>query len=268
MGGEGLAREYLNRTELTAEHFITHPFSNKSKTRLYKTGDLARYLPDGNIEFLGRIDTQVKIRGFRIELSEIEAVLSQHPAVKETIVIAGEDVPDDKYLVAYIVPKQKQIPIEDVQSFASLLRQFLKEKLPEYMVPRAYMVLESLPLTANGKVDRHALPIPETITFHNQDYVAPRSQVEELLAQIWAKVLGKEQVGVHDNFFELGGHSLLATQLTSRIRDTFQIDLPVRNLFETPTVEQLAKCIHTMYWTAKGVNNTETIGIQREEIEF
>ena len=268
MGGEGLAREYLNCTELTAEHFITHPFSNKPKTRLYKTGDLARYLPDGNIEFLGRIDNQVKIRGFRIELSEIEAVLSQHPAVKETIVIAGEDVPDDKYLVAYIVPKQEQIPMEDVQSFASLLRQFLKEKLPEYMVPRAYMVLESLSLTANGKVDRHALPIPETITFHNLDYVAPRSQVEELLAQIWAKVLGKEQVGVHDNFFELGGHSLLATQLTSRIRDTFQIDLPVRNLFEAPTVEQLAKYIDTMYWTAKGMNNTKTTGIQREEVEF
>ena len=250
MGGEGLAREYLNCTELTAEHFITHPFSNKPKTRLYKTGDLARYLPDGNIEFLGRIDNQVKIRGFRIELSEIEAVLSQHLAVRETVVIAREDVPDDKYLVAYIVPKQEQIPMENVQSFASLLRQFLKEKLPEYMVPRAYMVLESLPLTSNGKVDRHALPIPETITFHNLDYVAPRSQVEELLAQIWAKVLGKEQVGVHDNFFELGGHSLLATQLTSRIRDTFQIDLPVRNLFEAPTVEQLARCIDTMYWTA------------------
>ena len=268
IGGEGLALEYVNRIELTAKNFITHPFSKKLKARLYKTGDLARYLPDGNIEFLGRIDNQVKIRGFRIELSEIKAVLSQHPAVKETVVIAGEDVPDDKYLVAYIVPKQEQIPMEDVQSFASLLRQFLKEKLPEYMVPRAYMVLESLPLTANGKVDRHALPIPETITFHNQDYVAPRSQVEELLAQIWAKVLGKEQVGVHDNFFELGGHSLLATQLTSRIRDTFQIDLPVRNLFETPTVEQLAKYIDTMYWTAKGVNNNKTTGIQREEVEF
>ncbi|MEH2045162.1 MAG: amino acid adenylation domain-containing protein [Nostoc sp.] len=269
MGGEGLAREYLNCTELTAEHFITHPFSNKPKTRLYKTGDLARYLPDGNIEFLGRIDNQVKIRGFRIELSEIEAVLSQHPAVKETIVIAREDVPDDKYLMAYIVPKQEQIPMEDVQSFAYLLRQFFKEKLPEYMVPRAYMVLESLPLTPNGKVDRHALPIPETITFHNQDYVAPRSQVEELLAEIWAKVLGKEQVGVHDNFFELGGHSLLATQLTSRIRDIFQIDLPVRNLFETPTVEQLAKYISdTMCWAAKGADKTQTTGIQREEVEF
>ncbi|MEH2381685.1 MAG: amino acid adenylation domain-containing protein [Nostoc sp.] len=268
MGGEGLAREYLNRTELTAKNFITHSFSKKPKARLYKTGDLARYLADGNIEFLGRIDNQVKIRGFRIELSEIEAVLSQHLAVKETIVIAREDVPDDKYLVAYIIPNQEQIPMEDVQGFAYLIRQFLKEKLPEYMVPRAYMVLESLPLTLNGKVDRHALPTPDTITFHNLDYVAPRSQVEELLAQIWAKVLGKEQVGIQDNFFELGGHSLLATQLTSRIRDTFQIDLPVRNLFEAPTVEQLAKCIDTMYWTAKGIDKTETTGIQREDVEF
>ncbi|BAY23182.1 amino acid adenylation domain-containing protein [Calothrix sp. NIES-2100] len=268
IGGEGLAREYLNQTELTAEKFIPHIFSNKPTTRLYKTGDLARYLPDGNIEFLGRIDNQVKIRGFRIELSEIEAVLSQHPAVRETVVIAGEDVPDDKYLVAYVVPNQEQIPMLEMQSFASLLRQFLKEKLPEYMVPRAYMVLESLPLTLNGKVDRRALPTPDTITFNHQDYVAPRSQVEKLLAQIWAKILGKEQVGIHDNFFELGGHSLLATQLTSRIRDTFQIDLSVRNLFEAPTVEQLSRYIDTIYWTAKGINNAETTGIQREEVEF
>ncbi|MEH2110839.1 non-ribosomal peptide synthetase [Nostoc sp.] len=268
IGGEGLAREYLNRPELTTKHFIPHPFSNNPKTRLYKTGDLARYLPDGNIEFLGRIDNQVKIRGFRIELSEIEAVLNQHSAVRETIVIVGKDVPDDKYLVAYVVLNQEQIAMQDLQSFASLLRQFLKEKLPEYMVPSAYMVLESLPITPNGKVDRRALPMPDTISFNNQDYVAPRSQVEELLAQIWAKVLGKEQVGIHDNFFELGGHSLLATVLTSRIRDTFQIDLPVRNLFEAPTVEQLSRYIDTIYWTAKGMDKAETTGIKREEVEF
>ncbi|MHC5724335.1 MAG: non-ribosomal peptide synthetase [Nostoc sp.] len=268
IGGEGLAREYINRPELTAKHFIPHPFNNNPKTRLYKTGDLGRYLPDGNIEFLGRIDNQVKIRGFRIELSEIEAVLSQHLAVRETVVIAAEDVPDDKYLVAYIVPNLEQMPTPDVQSFASLLRQFLKEKLPEYMVPRAYMLLESLPLTLNGKVDHRALPTPDTITFNNQDYVAPRSQVEELLAQIWAKVLGIEQVGIHDNFFELGGHSLLATQLTSRIRDTFQIDLPVRNLFEAPTVEQLARYIDTMCWAAKGLNKVAPTGQEREDVEF
>ncbi|MEA5601598.1 amino acid adenylation domain-containing protein [Nostoc sp. UHCC 0252] len=268
IGGEGLAREYLNRPELTTKHFISHPFGDNPKTRLYRTGDLARYLTDGNIEFLGRIDNQVKIRGFRIELSEIEAVLNQHPAVRETVVIVGEDVPDDKYLVAYIVLKQEQIAMQEVQSFASLLRQFLKEKLPEYMVPSAYVVLESLPLTHNGKVDRRALPMPDTISFHNQDYVAPRSQIEKLLAQIWAKVLGKEQIGIHDNFFELGGHSLLATQLTSRIRDTFQIDLPVRNLFEAPTIEKLTKYIETRCWTTKGVDQVGTTGQEREEVEF
>ncbi|MDZ7955198.1 amino acid adenylation domain-containing protein [Nostoc sp. DedQUE09] len=268
MGGEGLAREYLNRPELTTKHFIPHPFSNNPKTRLYKTGDLARYLPDGNIEFLGRIDNQVKIRGFRIELSEIEAVLNQHPAVRETVVIVGEDVPDDKYLVAYVVFNQEQIAMQEVQAFASLLRQFLKEKLPEYMVPSAYVILESLPLTHNGKVDRRALPMPDTISFNNQDYVAPRSQVEELLAQIWAKVLGKEQVGVHDNFFELGGHSLLATVLTSRIRDTFQIDLPVSNLFEAPTIEQLTKYIETTYWAKKSLDKVGTTSQDREDVEF
>ncbi|BAY78055.1 amino acid adenylation domain-containing protein [Nostoc linckia NIES-25] len=268
IGGEGLAREYLNRSELTAERFITHTFSNQSKTRLYKTGDLARYGTDGNIEFLGRIDNQVKIRGFRIELSEIEAVLSQHLGVREAVVIASEDVPDDKYLVAYIVIDREQIPSPNVQSFASLLREFLKAKLPKYMIPRAYAILESLPLTPNGKIDRRALPTPETITFNYQDFVTPRSQLEELLAEIWAKVLGKEQVGVRDNFFELGGHSLLATQLTSRIRDTFQIDLPVRNLFEAPTVEQLAKYIDAKSWVAKARTKTETTAKKREEVEF
>ncbi|MFN6563694.1 MAG: non-ribosomal peptide synthetase [Nostoc sp. ChiSLP01] len=268
ISGDGLAREYLNRSELTAERFITHTFSNQSKTRLYKTGDLARYGTDGNIEFLGRIDNQVKIRGFRIELSEIEAVLSQHLGVRETVVIASEDVPDDKYLVAYIVADREQIPSQNIQTFASLLREFLQEKLPEYMIPRAYAILESLPLTPNGKIDRRALPTPETISFNYQDYVAPRSQLEELLAEIWAKVLGKEQVGIRDNFFELGGHSLLATVLTSRIRDTFQIDLPVRNLFEAPTVEQLAKYIDAKSWVAKGRSQTETTGKEREEVEF
>ncbi|WP_341529459.1 amino acid adenylation domain-containing protein [Nostoc sp. UHCC 0302] len=262
IGGDGLAREYLNHTELTTKHFITNYFSNNSKTRLYKTGDLARYLPDGNIEFIGRIDNQVKIRGFRIELSEIEAVLSEHPAVRETVVIADEDIPDNKYLVAYLV-----LNVVETANLASLLRKFLKEKLPEYMIPTAYVVLESIPLTPNGKVDCRALPRPK-VTFDRYDYVAPRSQLEELLAEIWAKVLVKEQVGVHDNFFELGGHSLLATQLISRIRDTFQIDVTVRNLFEAPTVEQLAKCIDTMFWAAKGADKTETIGQEREEIEF
>ncbi|MEH2283334.1 MAG: amino acid adenylation domain-containing protein [Nostoc sp.] len=263
IGGDGLAREYLNHPELTTEYFITNNFSNNFKTRLYKTGDLARYLPDGNIEFLGRIDNQVKIRGFRIELSEIEAVLSEHSAVRETVVIADEDIPDNKYLVAYIV-----LNVVEISNLASLLRKFLKEKLPEYMVPTAYVILESIPLTPNGKVDRRALPRPDRVTFDRYDYVAPRSQVEELLQEIWAKLLVKEQVGVHDNFFELGGHSLLATQLISRIRDTFQIDVTVRNFFEAPTIEQLAKCIDTMCWAAKGADKTETTEQEREDVEF
>ena len=255
IGGDGLAREYLNRFELTAERFITVSDTGFFPgIRLYKTGDLACYLPDGNIEFLGRIDNQVKIRGFRIELGEIEAVLSQHPAVTETVVIADEEIAGDKQLVAYIVPNQEQIPTQSAQKLASLLRQFLKEKLPEYMVPKAYVLLESLPLTPNGKVDRRALKAPD-ITFDKQDFVAPRTQVEDLLVGIWAKVLGKEQVGIHDNFFELGGHSLLATQLVSRIRDTFKIDLPVRNLFEAPTVAEIAKYIETTSWAASCVDS-------------
>ncbi|MBW4560901.1 MAG: amino acid adenylation domain-containing protein [Mojavia pulchra JT2-VF2] len=267
--GDGLAREYLNRPELTAENFITVPETEFiPRVRLYKTGDLGRYLPDGNIEFLGRVDNQVKIRGFRIELGEIEAALNQHPAVRETVVIIGEDIPGEKNLVAYIVPNQEQIPIQEAQGFMSGLRQFLKEKLPEYMIPKAYVLLESLPLTPNGKVDRRALPAPNTVIFDKQDYVAPQTQIEESLVEIWAKVLGKEQVGIHDNFFELGGHSLLATQLSSRIRDTFQIDMTVRNLFEAPTVEQLARYIETMCWATQGLDKTGTMKTQREEVEF
>ncbi|MBD1926383.1 amino acid adenylation domain-containing protein [Trichocoleus sp. FACHB-90] len=262
IGGDGLAREYINRPDITAERFIYNPFNNKPESRLYKTGDLARYLPDGNIEFLGRIDNQVKIRGFRIELGEIEAILNQHPAVRETVVIIREEIPGDKHLIAYVVPDQQQTP-------TSMMRQFLKEKLPEYMVPSAYVVLESLPLTPNGKVDRRALPAVDTLSFEmKEDYVAPRDRVEEVLVEIWAKVLGKQQIGVRDNFFELGGHSLLATQLISRIRDAFQIELSVRNLFESPTVASLARHIETMCWAAKGLDNKSSTGNEREEVEF
>ncbi|BAZ22619.1 amino acid adenylation domain-containing protein [Kalymmatonema gypsitolerans NIES-4073] len=271
IGGDGLAREYLNRPDLTAERFITNPFSSKPEARLYKTGDLGRYLPDGNIEFLGRIDNQVKIRGFRIELGEIEAVLSQHPAVEEAVVIASEDIPGDKLLVAYIVPSPECGVLRGTSDSALMsdISQFLKQKLPAYMIPRAYVVLESLPLTPNGKVDRRGLRAPDTFTLDTkEDYVAPRTSVEEVLVEIWAKVLGKELLGVHDNFFELGGHSLLATQLVSRIRDAFQIDLSVRNLFEAPTVGQLARYVETMSWVVKGLDTTGTTGEEREEVEF
>ncbi|NCQ83109.1 MAG: amino acid adenylation domain-containing protein [Microcystis aeruginosa W13-18] len=241
ISGAGLARGYLNRPELTQEKFIPNPFSNSPDSRLYKTGDLARYLPDGNLEYLGRIDNQVKIRGFRIELGEIETILSQHSAVKTAIVIAREDETEQKRLVAYIVPQAEGISAQQEQNFIAVteLRQFLKAKLPEYMIPSAFVILESLPLTPNGKIDRRALPAPE---FQSEEqYVAPRNPIEEILSSIWVKVLKVAQVGINDNFFELGGHSLLATQLISRIREAFQVEMPLRELFVAPTIAELAQ---------------------------
>ncbi|MDZ7967789.1 MAG: amino acid adenylation domain-containing protein [Nostoc sp. DedSLP03] len=235
VGGAGVTRGYLNRPELTAERFISSPFDNYKK--LYKTGDLARYLPDGELEYLGRIDNQVKIRGFRIELGEIEALITSHPAIWESVVIVREDEPGDKRLVAYVVPQKEQSPT------VPELRQFLKAKLPEYMMPSAIVLLESLPLTSNGKVDRRALPTHELDSTLRELYVAPRTPTEEMLAQIWAQVLKVEQVGIHDNFFELGGHSLLATQLLSRIRNIFNVELPLRELFAASTVAELAQSI-------------------------
>ena len=234
IGGAGLARGYLNRPQLTQEKFIPNPFSTNPSSRLYKTGDLARYLPDGNIEYLGRIDHQVKIRGFRIELGEIEAVLNQHPSVHSVVATTTVDNSGDQRLVAYIVPQ------EDTAPTISELRQFLKTKLPEYMVPNAIVLLESLPLTPNGKVDQRALPDPQL--HHSGDkFVAPRTPIEEMLAQIWALVLKVEQVGIQDNFFELGGHSLLLTQLISRIRTTFKVELSLDSVFEEATVAQMAQ---------------------------
>jgi len=239
IGGAGLARGYLNRAELTNEKFIANPFEKAEKSKLYKTGDLARYLPDGNIEYLGRIDNQVKIRGFRIELGEIETVISQYAHVQACCVIARQDIPGENRLVAYIVP-QKLVTIT-----TSELRQFLSHKLPEYMIPQAFVMLEFLPLTPNDKVDRSALPAPD-LQSDADKYVAPRTPTEEMLVQIWAQVLKVEQVGIHDNFFELGGHSLLATQLVSRIRKIFQVELPLRELFATATVGELAQSIEQL----------------------
>ena len=260
IGGAGLARGYLNRPELTQEKFIPNPFARTKgagqqgsrgtgaeilpnpqlpvpRPRLYKTGDLARYLPDGNIEYLGRIDNQVKIRGFRIELGEIEAVLSQYPHVQASCAIAREDIPGDKRLVAYIVPQKEQTLT------VSVLRSFLKEKLPEYMVPSAIVILKALPLTSNGKLDRRALPAPDLHSQLSDKYFAPRNSIEEVLSGIWAQVLKVERVGIHDNFFELGGHSLLATQIISRIPEAFGTSLPLRSLFKSPTVAQLSEVI-------------------------
>ena len=239
IGGMGLARGYLNQKELTQEKFIPNPFSDEPHSRLYKTGDRARYLPDGNIEYIGRIDNQVKIRGFRIELGEIEAVLNQNADVQASCVIAREDIPGQKRLVAYVVLHQHCTPA------ISELRQYLKAKLPEYMMPNAFVVLESLPITPNGKVDRRVLPMPDLQSSIGK-YVAPRTPTEEILAQIWTQVLKVEQVGIHDNFFELGGHSLLATQLVSRIRKIFQVELPLRELFATATIGELARSIEQL----------------------
>jgi amino acid adenylation domain-containing protein len=284
IGGEGLAEGYWNQPQLTAEQFIlvnseqwivnsetpppfivhcSRPKLASAITRLYKTGDLARYLPDGNIEFLGRIDQQVKIRGFRVELGEIEAALGQHPAVSESVVVAHDSGPGMKTLVAYVVTKagdpsstlsnEQSAPSADhvsgLTSQAPLvneLRRDLRQRLPDYMVPSTFMLMEKLPLNTNGKVDRKALPPPDKDAGPARtDYLAPRTPIERELAQTWADVLGldAERVGVHDSFFDLGGHSLLATQLISRVRERYQVDLPLRRLFETPTVAGLAALI-------------------------
>jgi len=235
IAGDNLGRGYLNRPEATAERFIPNPFSVEPGARLYRTGDRARYLPDANIEFLGRIDHQVKIRGFRIEPGEIEAVLTQHPGVEQAIVMPWAETPEQRRLVAYVVPHQARAPS------AAELRDFLKKKLPEYMVPSSFTLLDGLPRTPHGKVDREALPIPDQRQpAMEESYVPPRSPEEEMIVEIWAEVLKVDRVGVHDNFFDLGGHSLLATQVMSQVRKVFQVELPLRSLFEAPTVAELA----------------------------
>ncbi len=241
IGGDGLARGYLNRPDLTDEKFIPNPFSNEPGSRLYKTGDLVRYLPDGNIEFLGRIDNQVKIRGFRIELGEIETAISQHASVKETTVIASENLAGNKQLVAYIIPQSEAAPS------LSDLRHFLKEQLPDYMIPSVFVTLDKFPLSPNGKIDRRALPSPEIRPDKELTFVAPRTPIEEILANIWSDVLGIQQkIGISDNFLELGGHSLLAIQVISRVRDTLGVDLSLRCLLEAPTVAELAQHMETV----------------------
>ena len=237
IGGVGLARGYLNRPALTAERFVPHPFSRIPGARLYRTGDLARLRPDATIEFLGRMDEQVKVRGFRIEPGEIEAALADHPAVAEAAVLAREDA-GDRRLVAYLVPASgRSAPLGE-------LRALLKAKLPAHMIPQTFVMLERLPLSPNGKLDRRALPVPDSSRPElEKSYVPPRTETESALCAIWGQVLGIEKVGVEDNFFELGGHSLLATQVISRIRNVFQVELPLRRLFETPTVAEIASTI-------------------------
>ncbi|HEY9694287.1 MAG TPA: amino acid adenylation domain-containing protein [Oculatellaceae cyanobacterium] len=255
LGGEGIARGYLNRPDLTAEKFIPHPFSNKQGARIYKTGDLARYLQDGNIEYLGRIDHQVKIRGFRIELGEIETLLRQHPEVGEVVAIATEDT-TNKRIVAYIIPNTQILqssftklskPLNSDQEklwgyISKELRQFLKEKLPEYMIPSAFIMLDTLPLTPNGKLDRRKLPTPQNFnhSFNDKNFVLPRTATEVTLAKIWTEILNLERVSIHDNFFDLGGNSLLAIRLLNQIQAQFQRELPLPTLFLNPTIAEIA----------------------------
>jgi amino acid adenylation domain-containing protein/non-ribosomal peptide synthase protein (TIGR01720 family) len=233
IGGAGIAREYLNRPELTAEKFISNPFSNIEGDRLYKTGDLGRYLPDGNIEYLGRIDDQVKVRGFRIELGEIEAVLNQHPAVFASVVVVREDVVEKKNLTAYIIYLEQTVSIAE-------LRRFLQSKLPNYMMPTAFVILETLPLTPNGKLDRQALPAPDRIQLISEsNFVPPSTPVEEILARTWVEVLGIDKVGVDDNFFELGGDSIIAIQVIAKANQA-GLNLTPRQLFQHQTIAELA----------------------------
>ena len=234
IGGDGLARGYLNDPALTAAKFVPDPFSGDSYGRLYRTGDLGRYLPDGNLEFLGRADHQVKVRGFRIELGEIESLLGQHSEIRQAVVVVrGEG--SDKQLVSYLVAAaEKSPPVEE-------LRRYLSQKLPAYMVPSLYVELESLPLTPNGKVDRRALPEPDIGKVALEtEYAGPRTGVEQVLVEIWADVLGVARVGIRDNFFDLGGHSLKATQVMARVAKTLQVELPLRKIFESPTIAELA----------------------------
>lgn len=239
IGGPCLARGYLNRSELTAERFIPDAFSGISGARLYRTGDLVRFLADGAIEFLGRVDDQVKIRGFRIELGEIESILKKVPTVRDVIVTVREDKPGEKRLIAYWEPATSETVSGNPD-----LRQFLREKLPDYMIPAAFVRLDALPRTPIGKIDRRALPVPDADSLAPaEEYVAPRNLVEEWLANLWASTIAVERVGIHDNFFNLGGHSLMATQIVSRVRDQFQVELPLRRLFEAPTVASLALAI-------------------------
>ncbi|HEU4754210.1 MAG TPA: condensation domain-containing protein, partial [Armatimonadota bacterium] len=235
VGGDGVVRGYLERPGLTAERFVPDPFAVEPGVRMYRTGDRLRWKADGRLEFIGRVDEQVKIRGFRIEPGEIEAVLSAQAGVKEARVIVREDQPGEKRLVAYVVGGVK----------AEALRGHLRESLPEYMVPAAFVVLEQLPLTPAGKLDVRALPAPELVSVEEQS-AAPRTPVEEVLAGIWAEVLGLERVGVRDSFFQLGGHSLLAIRVVSRIREVFGVELPLRALFEGPTVAALVVCVEEL----------------------
>lgn len=258
IGGRGVARGYLNRPDLNAEKFVADPFSLDPDARLYRTGDMARYLPDGNIEFCGRIDHQIKLHGYRVELGEIEAALRGQDAVQDAVVLAREEESGEKQLVAYVSAKQSLTP--------AALREHLKARLPQYMVPSAFVLMDSLPLTLNGKIDRQALAV---LPFENiepaRDFVGPRTETEKALAVIWSQLLKVENLGVNDDVFDLGAHSLQAMKALTQIRDVFAVNLALRNLFEHPTIAGLAEVIDGLSWVAKPKTASQDAG-GREEI--
>ena len=271
IGGVGVARGYWKRPDLTTERFINQFKIQNSNSQqstantLYKTGDLARYLPDGSLEYLGRLDNQVKIRGLRIELGEIEAVINQRPDVQQSVVILDSKQADNQRLVAYIVQKATSIESPD---FTSELEKWLASQLPEYMIPSAFVMLSELPLLPNGKINRQALPIPETIRHINQFYVAPRNSTETIISNILADVLRLERIGIDENFFELGGNSLSAIRLTSRLREAFQLDLPLHSVFEKPTIAGLAERITILQQSIQQMQTTPFNQSGRKEISL
>ncbi|MEH2268431.1 MAG: non-ribosomal peptide synthetase, partial [Nostoc sp.] len=253
IGGLGLARGYLNQPELTALKFIPNPFSKQEGDRLYKTGDLVRFLPSGDIEYIGRIDNQVKIRGFRVELGEIEAAINQHPSISTSVVIVREDKSGNQSLIAYVtLHSDKALTIPE-------LRRFLQNKLLDHMVPTAFMILEALPLTSNGKVDRQALPMPDALRPELEvAYVVPQTEVEKTIASVWQKALNLEKIGIHDNFFEIGGHSLLLVTVHSQLQEILKAELSTLDLFRYPTINSLAEYLNSSPNTTAFLQESDT----------
>jgi acyl-coenzyme A synthetase/AMP-(fatty) acid ligase/aryl carrier-like protein len=267
IGGAGLSRGYLNMPDATAERFIPNPFAEQSGARLYKTGDLAHYLEGGVIEFLSRIDSQVKIRGTRVEMGEVEAILRQYSYITDTVVIAREDRQGDKKLVAYVAA-DRHSPLTDFE-----LRSYLRGRLPEFMLPSSFVILEKLPYTSTGKIDRQALPAPLVTRADQQAaYVSPRTPIEETLTEIWQRILQAGQIGVQDNFFSAGGHSLMSMQLLSQVRKTFGVDLSLRRFFASPTVEAMAKNVEEAILAKSSADSVDTLldmleGIQESDLQ-
>jgi acyl carrier protein len=261
IGGAGVARGYLGRPELTAQRFVRNPFGSD---RLYRTGDLARYRPTGDIELLGRTDLQVKIRGHRVELGEIEALLNEHPSVRESVVVARDTSSGDKRLVAYVVLRDGH------SATPRQLRQYAQDKLPDHMVPAQVVSMTAFPQTPNKKIDRKALPVVDVdVTEHQSDFEPPATTVEQNLAALWSELLETPRVDRRDNFFEAGGHSLLAMQLVNRIGKRFGVDLPLKTLFERPTVAGLAETIDALSWSARlAPIHTNAHREEREEVEL